>query len=120
MRFNQYDLDRMKKDVHEYGVSAVLTPEALCLLIADLEELRRASTPPPARPRPMRTHIAFSRLTGPTLTTVTADCRRLATQAQSEYRKHDEREQYWLDEAWEFSQLAEAAEYVLESRKRRK
>ena len=22
MRFNQYDLDRMKKDVHEYGVSA--------------------------------------------------------------------------------------------------
>ena len=67
----------------------------------------------------MKTHIPFTRMTGPTLGIVAADCRRLADQAQSMYRKDDERSTFWLNEAAEFSALAEAAEVTLASRKRR-
>ena len=40
MNYEQSDLDLMKRDVDEFGVEALLTPEALKLLIADLEEAR--------------------------------------------------------------------------------
>ena len=40
MNYEQSDLDLMKRDVDEFGVDALLTPEALKLLIADLEEAR--------------------------------------------------------------------------------
>lgn len=40
MNYEQSDLDLMKRDVEEFGVEALLTPEALKLLIADLEEAR--------------------------------------------------------------------------------
>lgn len=66
----------------------------------------------------MKTHVPFSRLTGPTLGVVAADCRRLAAQAHSLYQKHDDKERYWLDEAWEFTQLAEAAEHVPKGRRK--
>ena len=44
MNYQQSDLDLMKRDVDEYGVEALLTPESLKLLIADLEEARTALT----------------------------------------------------------------------------
>ena len=40
MNYEQSDLDLMKKEVDEFGVEALLTPEALKLLIADLEGAR--------------------------------------------------------------------------------
>lgn len=40
MNYEQSDLDLMKRDVDEFGVEALLTPEALKLLIADLEGAR--------------------------------------------------------------------------------
>ena len=43
MNYEQSDLDLMKRDVDEFGVEALLTPEALKLLIADLEEARAAA-----------------------------------------------------------------------------
>lgn len=42
MNYEQSDLDLMKRDVDEFGVEALLTPEALKLLIADLEEARES------------------------------------------------------------------------------
>ena len=42
MNFQQSDLDLMKREVAEFGVEALLTPEALRLLISDLEEARAA------------------------------------------------------------------------------
>lgn len=40
MHYQQSDLDLMKKEVDEFGVDALLSPEGLKLLIADLEEAR--------------------------------------------------------------------------------
>ena len=45
MHYQQSDLDLMKRDVDEFGVEALLTPEALKLLIADLEEARESVEP---------------------------------------------------------------------------
>ena len=42
MHFQQYDLDLMKREVAVFGVDALLTPEGLKLLIADLEEARKS------------------------------------------------------------------------------
>ena len=42
MHHQQSDLDMMKKEVDEFGVDALLTPEGLKLLIADLEEARES------------------------------------------------------------------------------
>lgn len=42
MNYEQSDLDLMKKEVDEFGVDALLTPEGLKLLIADLEEARES------------------------------------------------------------------------------
>ena len=42
MHYQQSDLDLMKKEVDEFGVDALLTPEGLKLLIADLEEARES------------------------------------------------------------------------------
>ena len=42
MNYQQSDLDLMKKEVDEFGVDALLTPEGLKLLIADLEEARES------------------------------------------------------------------------------
>lgn len=42
MHHQQSGLDRMKKEVDEFGVDALLTPEGLRLLIADLEEARES------------------------------------------------------------------------------
>ena len=42
MHYQQSDLDLMKKEVDEFGVDALLSPEGLKLLIADLEEARES------------------------------------------------------------------------------
>lgn len=42
MHYQQSNLDLMKKEVDEFGVDALLSPEGLKLLIADLEAARSA------------------------------------------------------------------------------